>query len=127
MKLTRLLTDKEIKLANDYSTREETKRKKGDYTILDNVKPFDAINKLGQLEDIEEELGIDLVTLFKALKNGFYYKGKEKKCRSCYVSACFGSIELKNAGIRYSTISNQKYFYFNDYGKTWALTKEELE
>ena len=25
-------------------------------------------NKLGQLEDFEEELGIDLITLFKALK-----------------------------------------------------------
>ena len=82
--------------------------------------------KLKDLEDIEDELGIELITLFKALKDGFYYKGKEKKCRFCYVSACFGSIELKNAGILYSTISNKKYFYFKDYGKTWALTKEEL-
>ena len=34
------------------------------------------LNKLGQLEDIEEELGIDLITLFKALKNGVYHKTK---------------------------------------------------
>ena len=34
---------------------------------------YDAVKKLGQLEDIEEELGIDLVTLFKALRNGFYH------------------------------------------------------
>ena len=27
---------------------------------------------LGRLEDIEEELGIDLITLFKALRDGFY-------------------------------------------------------
>ena len=27
----------------------------------------DVFNKLGQLEDIEEELGIDLITFFKAL------------------------------------------------------------
>ena len=30
--------------------------------------------KLGQLEDIEEELGIDLITLIKALKNGIWLK-----------------------------------------------------
>ena len=30
------------------------------------------IDKCGQLEDIEDELGIDLITLFKAVKNGIY-------------------------------------------------------
>ena len=30
--------------------------------------------KLKSLEDIEEELGIELITLFKALKDGFYIK-----------------------------------------------------
>ena len=29
-----------------------------------------GMNKLGKLEDIEEELGIDLITLFDILKNG---------------------------------------------------------
>ena len=37
---------------------------------------LDSIHKLGMLEDIEEELGIDLVTLFKALKNGKIYVSK---------------------------------------------------
>lgn len=97
------------------------------YTHLSIYGGHDCEYKLGQLEDIEDELGIDLITLFKALKQGFYYKDKERKCRSCFVSAHFGSIELKNAGIRYSTISNNKYFYFKDYGKTWSLIKEELE
>lgn len=32
---------------------------------------YDAIRKLGQLEDIEEGLGISLITLFKAFKEGF--------------------------------------------------------
>ena len=27
---------------------------------------------IGELEDIEEELGIDLITLFKALKKGIW-------------------------------------------------------
>ena len=28
--------------------------------------------------------------------------------------------------ITYNTISTNKYLYFKDYGKTWALTKDEL-
>ena len=39
-----------------------------DKTIRDNFNAEYA--KLADLEDIEEELGIDLITLFKALKNG---------------------------------------------------------
>ena len=83
--------------------------------------------KLGQLENIEEEIRIDLAILFEALFNGVWIKNKDKKCRPCYLSASFGSMQLTNAGIRYSTISTNKYLYFKDYGKTWALTKEELD
>ena len=39
--------------------------------------PIDYVEiakKLGQLEDIEEELGIDFITLFKALENVIYVK-----------------------------------------------------
>lgn len=39
------------------------------YQIPNNKTDYSmAVIKLGQLEDIEEELGIDLITLFKALK-----------------------------------------------------------
>ena len=37
--------------------------------------------KLGQLEDIEEELGIDLFVLFRALKNGIYVKNRKNEIR----------------------------------------------
>lgn len=81
-----------------------------------------AIQKLGQLEDIEEELGIDLHTLFKALKNGIYYKYKVRsgeyrisECRKCYLT-----------GVGTLVVDYHTYKYLYDYGKTWALTKEEL-
>ena len=87
-----------------------------------------CVDKLGKLEDIEEELGIDLITLFKALKKGVYVK----------FDSYFGNIgelDIKivkdNAtGICYR---NKKWYLqeeetlVKDYGKTWALTKEELE
>lgn len=88
----------------------------------------EAVVKLGKIEDLEKELGIDLVTLFKALKNGVYckdeYGGEEKE---------FHDVRgIEENGL--SVISNICKYpecdwteYFKDYGKTWALTKEELE
>lgn len=34
--------------------------------------------KMYKIRDIEEELGIDLITLFKALRDGIYFKVKDK-------------------------------------------------
>lgn len=81
--------------------------------------PEQAIQKLGQLEDIEEELGIEFITLFKALFEGFYYKD------------AFGNIEYFSKEllklIREKNDFNKVIEEFKNYGKTWALTKEELE
>lgn len=87
--------------------------------------------KLEQLEDIEEEIGIDLITLYKALKNGFWsidenkhiYKMKPDKgnggAMSFYASC--------DCIIAEDTFDDEYIFLLKDYGKTWALTKEELE
>lgn len=107
---------------NDYWYRED----------LDQVfdKEQIVLTKLGQYEDIEEELGIDLITLFKALKNGFWsidekkhiYKMKPTKGNGGAMSfyASYDCIIIENA-------YDEQYFLLKDYGKTWALTKKELE
>jgi hypothetical protein len=89
-----------------------------------------AIDKLGQFEDIEEELGIDLVTIAKALKDGFYaYKGNdivEIKSRpgNCGAMNFYASYDCIIA----EDVFEQKYIYLlKEYGVTWALTREELE
>ena len=47
----------------------------GEYTGMPNsIEIRTALEKLSKIEDIEEELGIDLTTLFKALKNGIYFQ-----------------------------------------------------
>ena len=84
-------------------------------------------NKLGQLEDIEEQLGLDLIILFKALKSGVYYKHdfnneiEYHKVRG---------IELQGLGVIDNLCSYGECdftAFYKDYGKTWAFTKEELE
>lgn len=90
-----------------------------------------ALLKLGKLEDIEDELGIDLLTLMKALMNGFYV-----------VDGTFHTISFERDNIRieefdldsggqwYICFENSDYggdYPLSEYGKTWALTKEELQ
>lgn len=84
-----------------------------------------AVVKLGQLEDIEEELGIDLVTLFKAYSNGFYVKGEEEKQYIDFENP-LNAVAFKNREMFYGHKWTYQYVKLNDYGKTWALTKEEL-
>lgn len=79
--------------------------------------------KLGKLEDLEEELGIDLLTLFKALKNpnGIWYKDCEKIIRV---------VVLSISTMRENKFCLECYYDFKkfridtrDYGKTWWLEK----
>ena len=94
-----------------------------------------CVDKLGKLEDIEEELGIDLITLFKALRDGIWTNQEQ-----CYGDEKQGNIRFfqvrllleENAlGCIHNSMWKGKEvirtLYFKDYGKTWALTKEELE
>ena len=89
-----------------------------------------AISKLGQLEDIEEELGIDLIILFKALKNGVYYFTTGNQLTKDYVWLVDNYISVAardKLSYSFRTAFEKQTLLFQDYGKTWALTKEELE
>ena len=86
-------------------------------------------NKLGQLEDIEEEFGIDLITLFKALKNGIWHIRFGKPVfvypENLYVDNEMTLYEMyfnENTGNTLNAIAK-----YNDPIFKWALTKEELK
>lgn len=81
-----------------------------------------CINKLGQLEDFEEELGFDLITLLKALMNGIYVVDDGE-----ILEETISGIERFNDGWGFSTYYNDFELTFSEYGKYWALTREELE
>lgn len=104
---------------------------------LENILEGHNIEKLEELDDllwyikrikdIEEELGIDLVTLIKAIKDGVYVEGKKKpKYRTVWFDDIDSGITDEDVGLYWFDIDDKR-FYFKDYGKTWALTKEELE
>ena len=90
--------------------------------------------KLGQLENIEEKLGIDLKVFHKLMD--ILYCNEPGEPNSLYVKdkdmiVQVGILEIdycKKKIIFYKDSSyNDDYIYnFFQYGKTWALTKEEL-
>lgn len=86
----------------------------------------EAIDKLGQLEDIEEEIGIELITLFKAYSNGFYVKGEKEKQYIDFQNY-LNANAFKNKEMFYGHERCYQYVKLYDYGKEWALTKQELE
>lgn len=107
--------------------------------------------KLGKLENIEEELGIDLITLFRALKNGCWIrKGFYGTCylegKAIFIPSEYLHLNLydyyterKNEDSYEESESQEALCLFDmyyedinniarvrDYGKTWALTEDEL-
>ena len=83
--------------------------------------------KLRDLEDIEEELGVDLLILFKALKDGIYavVPDYEKPCIEFFENyKLYLDLYSKLICIRDDGLASVAIKY---YGKTWALTKEELK
>ena len=79
------------------------------------------LNRLEEYRKIEEELDIDLITLFKALKDGIYINEDGSVYKDC-----IKSIEHWSDG--WGFISNDDYIeaLFKDYGISWALTEEEF-
>ena len=83
-----------------------------------------VVNKLGKLEDIEEDLGCPLEVVIKALKDGFYFKYKDK-----ILSSNEYSVQTR------TNIRGNWVFVFDsnnltlltikikDYGNTWWLSE----
>ena len=89
--------------------------------MVDFNKQTECNNKLGQLEDIEDELGVDFATLLKALREGIVLEG-EKQAKPCQLRMFHEEpmLVVDNMDSTYSEV------YVKGYGKTWALKKEEL-
>ena len=100
-------------------------------------------DKLHDLEDIEEKLGIEFLMLDKICQNGVYcYKKSikdfnvrgERLGDIIYIPNCdiriefFGVYKEKRMGISIMGCIDHVYHSLplNEYSKTWALKKEEL-
>ena len=73
---------------------------------------------------IEEELGVDLITLFTALEKGVWYKDYKDNDKIKFKDYIEENIKCKELIVhaKYTIIGLK----FRDYGETWALDKEEF-
>lgn len=101
------------------------------------------LNEMFEYKTIEEEYGINLITVFKALKYGVYevniethhYGNGETVTEKHFTHYDIDYINKQNQLVYYYYSLGDwehekrlyKYFDFKDYDKTWALTREELE
>ena len=79
--------------------------------------------KLKSLEDLEEKIGIDFITLSKILKQRFVYDNNQVKIE--LLGLHIKSDELYLYGFVENTMQ-AVYLRLKDYGKTWTMTKEKL-
>ena len=84
-----------------------------------------ATLELIEYRKIEDGLGIDLITLFKAVKQGIWFRNIIDNKLRCSIPM-LAELEISKKGLTLISMEMDILFYFKDYGKTWALTKEEL-
>lgn len=101
------------------------------YVLKDDelMTKLDSIHKLGQLEDVEEELEIDLTVVFSALKNGVWYFDEQGQLLHDYVWLVNNYIDAgvpDKLSFSFKTFRSGKILLFAGYGKEWALTEERL-
>ena len=89
----------------------------------------DVYRKLQDLENVEEEIGIGLTVLFKALKNGVWYFDEQGQLVHDYVWLVNNYVSVgvpDKLSLAFKTCHSGQILLFEDYGKTWALYKQEL-
>lgn len=97
-----------------------------------NIRHKQCVEKLGKLEDIEQELGVPLEALFKAMEGCFYKVGDEiTDGRMDYFYKSVGgewmAKFIPNGWILGTLDRSQIRHYLKDYGKTWWLEKPEVK
>lgn len=102
---------------NEFHTKENKERA----CCIQEPRLQQIYDKLFELEDIEEELGIDLITLSKILKNGCYVKPWKKVWFSKVMT-----LQTNEFGILKLFDFNDNDYSLRNYGIDFALTKEEL-
>ena len=84
--------------------------------------------KLKSLEDLEEEIGIDFITLVKILKDDVYINdgGIVDEIGHIYKEQVKSIEHWPVWGFNAGDDEMKTFYAFRDRGKTWALDKEEF-
>ena len=101
-----------------YAINDTQEVKKQKFEIIEK-----DLDRLEEYRKIEEEIGIDFITLSKILKQRFVYDSCQVKIE--LLGLHIKSDELYLYGFVEDT-THAVYLRLKDYGKTWTITKEKL-
>ena len=82
------------------------------------------LDKLEQLAKIEEELGIDFITIYKAITKGIYIN-EYPECKKCDIKIIYDANKewwLECIGY---PLTQPLFLKIKDYGKTWVLPENK--
>ena len=108
-------------------TKKTTRDEIYDCDYVSKVEEKGLLDKLGPIEDLEEELGVDVVTFLKALKGGAYYKHPAYGPIPFEVEAFADGKGKKKIMLGFARRLTSIAVPTDSYGVKWALTREELE
>lgn len=96
----------------------------------DRLDYYDAIDKLGELEDLEDELGCPLYVVFKAIRNGIWFKSDDFITENLEKDLAtrprlYYSDDFKC--YRFEIGFGLHYVALKDYQKTWWLKGDRSE
>ena len=117
-----------------------TEKCDGGYTYVEYETEEKIVNKLGKLEDLEEQIGCPLDVIHKAMMNGFYdskthtfYDSKNYDIKYCVDRDGFNYARIE-AYEDISKINDNIYtlkccidVWCSDYKKTWFLKADRSE
>ena len=89
-----------------------------------DIRKGNVIDKLGKLEDLEDELGCPLEVVFKALKDGIYFNFNRTSKKEEFIESIDLSLKLSLGGFYCLYFEQWNDGYEVDlayYKKTWFL------
>ena len=98
----------------------------GEYTGMPNsIEIRTALEKLSKIEDMEEDIGVDFITLIKMLKDDVYINdgGIVNEIGNIYKEQVKS---IEHRPVWGFTAGDNVEYAFKDRGRTWALSKEEF-
>lgn len=144
-KFTKILTKEEANTRNaylqgfseffGYEIKQEELLKEGDYDYTEEAKTTnEMLDYVGKLEDLEQKLGIDLITLTNSIGNRVYFvQSKDIRVLICtniilhkdntWELVCGDEADV----LKYTIVPNKFYISNKFYKKNWFLTKEEAK
>lgn len=105
-----------------------------DYLPAHNIKHKQCVNKLGRIEDTEEELGLDLIIYHRIMNmlycgepNNVYIKEADNIVEAHILEIDYCKKKIIFYKGNYEDYDDEYVYGFYQYAELWALTKEELK